>query len=345
MAAVAANEIRKKFGDVVAVDGISLAVRDGEFLVLLGPSGCGKTTFLRIIAGLERPTSGEILIGGEVVNDIPPRARGVAMVFQGYGLYPHLTVANNIAFPLRTQGTPRPEIKRKVAWAAGLLGIDHLLQRRPRQLSGGERQRVALARAIVRDPTVFLLDEPLSNLDAKLRASARSELKRFQQTVRTSTIYVTHDQVEAMGMGDRIAVIDHGKLRQIGTPTEIYDEPADEFVASFLGTPPMNLIERDGGLLGFRPEHFLPREMLDGAALAELSFRIDRMEYLGSERILYGVLDGMATKREVTAKLPAHVPLVGIRAGEWHPFAVRKTELRFFDRDGRRTADRQECDR
>jgi multiple sugar transport system ATP-binding protein len=345
MAAVAANEIRKKFGDVVAVDGISLAVRDGEFLVLLGPSGCGKTTFLRIIAGLERPTSGEILIGGEVVNDIPPRARGVAMVFQGYGLYPHLTVANNIAFPLRTQGTPRPEIKRKVAWAAGLLGIDHLLQRRPRQLSGGERQRVALARAIVRDPTVFLLDEPLSNLDAKLRASARSELKRFQQTVRTSTIYVTHDQVEAMGMGDRIAVIDHGKLRQIGTPTEIYDEPADEFVASFLGTPPMNLIERDGGLLGFRPEHFLPREMLDGAALAELSFRIDRMEYLGSERILYGVLDGMATKREVTAKLPAHVPLVGIRAGEWHPFAVRKTELRFFDRDGRRTADRQDCDR
>ena len=345
MAAVAANEIRKKFGDVVAVDGISLAVRDGEFLVLLGPSGCGKTTFLRIIAGLERPTSGEILIGGEVVNDIPPRARGVAMVFQGYGLYPHLTVANNIAFPLRTQGTPRPEIKRKVAWAAGLLGIDHLLQRRPRQLSGGERQRVALARAIVRDPTVFLLDEPLSNLDAKLRASARSELKRFQQTVRTSTIYVTHDQVEAMGMGDRIAVIDHGKLRQIGTPTEIYDEPADEFVASFLGTPPMNLIERDGGLLGFRPEHFLPREMLDGAALAELSFRIDRMEYLGSERILYGVLDGMAAKREVTAKLPAHVPLAGIRAGEWHPFAVRKTELRFFDRDGRRTADRQECDR
>jgi multiple sugar transport system ATP-binding protein len=317
-------------------------VHDGEFLVLLGPSGCGKTTFLRIIAGLERPTSGEILIGGEV---IPPRARGVAMVFQGYGLYPHLTVANNIAFPLRTQGTPRPEIKRKVAWAAGLLGIDHLLHRRPRQLSGGERRRVALARAIVRDPTVFLLDEPLSNLDAKLRASARSELKRFQQTVRTSTIYVTHDQVEAMGMGDRIAVIDHGKLRQIGTPTEICDEPADEFVASFLGTPPMNLIERDHGLLGFRPEHFLPREMLDGAALAELPFRIDCMEYLGSERILYGVLDGMAAKREVTAKLPAHVPLAGIRAGEWHPFAVRKTELRFFDRDGRRTADRQECDR
>src|SRR5439155_53432 len=345
MAAVGAKDIRKDFGDVAAVDGVSLSACDGEFLVLLGPSGCGKTTFLRIIAGLERQTSGDVLINDEIVNDIPPRARGVAMVFQGYGLYPHLTVANNIAFPLRTQGTPRPEIKRKVAWAAGLLGIDHLLQRRPRQLSGGERQRVALARAIVRDPTVFLLDEPLSNLDAKLRTSARSELKRFQQTVRTSTIYVTHDQVEAMGMGDRIAVIDHGKLRQIGTPTEIYDDPADEFVASFLGTPPMNLIERDDGSLGFRPEHFLPRELLDGAELAELPFRIDRMEYLGSERILYGALDGRAAKREVTAKLPAHVPLAGIRAGEWHQFAVRKTELRFFDRNGQRTADRQGRDR
>ncbi len=310
MAAIVANDIRKQFGEVVAVDGISLSVRDGEFLVLLGPSGCGKTTFLRIIAGLEKPTSGEILIDGEVVNDVPPRARGVAMVFQSYGLYPHLTVANNIAFPLRTQRTPKAEIKRKVDWAAGLLGIDRLLHRRPRELSGGERQRVALARALVREPTVFLLDEPLSNLDAKLRASARSELKQFQQTVRTSTIYVTHDQIEAMGMGDRIAVIDHGRLRQI--------------------------VERHGGSLGFRPEHFLPKELLDGAALAELSFRIDRMEYLGSERILYGAIEGHEAKREVTAKLPAHVPLTGIRPGEWHPFAVRRKELRFFDREGRR---------
>ncbi|HEX9561140.1 MAG TPA: ABC transporter ATP-binding protein, partial [Candidatus Dormibacteraeota bacterium] len=208
MAAVVAKDIRKDFGDVAALDGVSLSACDGEFLVLLGPSGCGKTTFLRIIAGLERQTSGDILINDEIVNDITPRARGVAMVFQSYGLYPHLTVANNIAFPLRTQGTPRPEIKRKVDWAAGLLGIDGLLHRRPRQLSGGERQRVALARALVRNPTVFLLDEPLSNLDAKLRASARSELKQFQQKVGTTTIYVTHDQVEAMGMGDRIAVID-----------------------------------------------------------------------------------------------------------------------------------------
>jgi len=187
---------------------------------------------------------------------------------------------------------------------------------------------------------VFLLDEPLSNLDAKLRASARSELKAFQQTVKTATIYVTHDQVEAMGMGDRIAVLDHGLLRQIGTPTDIYEHPADEFVATFLGTPPMNLIERDGGSLGFRPEAFLPKEMLNGSTLQEFQFRVDRMEYLGSERILYGALDGRAAKREVTAKLPAHMALDGISPGAWHPFAVRERELRYFDRDGRQTVNR-----
>jgi multiple sugar transport system ATP-binding protein len=184
---------------------------------------------------------------------------------------------------------------------------------------------------------VFLLDEPLSNLDAKLRTSARSELKQFQQTIRTSTVYVTHDQVEAMGMGDRIAVIDHGQLRQIGTPTEIYDQPADEFVATFLGTPPMNLVERGDGSLGFRPEHFLPREMLNGSALAEMPFRIDRMEYLGSERILYGEIEGRPSKRIVTAKLPAHAASDQLRAGDRHAFAVRRSELHYFDREGRRT--------
>jgi multiple sugar transport system ATP-binding protein len=334
VAAVSTSNITKHFGDVVAVDGISLAVRDGEFLVLLGPSGCGKTTLLRIISGLEKPTSGEILIDGKIVNDLPPRARGVAMVFQSYGLYPHLTVWNNISFPLKTQGARRDEIERKVEWASSLLGIGHLAQRRPRQLSGGERQRVALARALVRDPTVFLLDEPLSNLDAKLRASARSELKQFQQTVRTATIYVTHDQVEAMGMGDRIAVIDHGKLRQIGSPAEIYEHPADEFVASFLGTPPMNLIEREGGSMGFRPENFLPKELLNGTPVVKFPFRVDRIEYLGSEHILYGALDGRVARREVTAKLPAHATLDGISPGAWHDFAVRETELRYFDRSG-----------
>jgi len=184
---------------------------------------------------------------------------------------------------------------------------------------------------------VLLLDEPLSNLDAKLRASARSELKQFQLTVKTATIYVTHDQVEAMGMGDRIAVMDHGNLKQVGTPTEIYEHPADEFVATFLGTPPMNLIERDGGTMGFRPEAFLPKELLNGSRVQEFNFRVDRMEYLGSERILYGALDGRSAKREVTSKLPAHVPLEGISAGAWHPFAVRERELRYFDSEGRQT--------
>jgi multiple sugar transport system ATP-binding protein len=337
MAAVAANEISKKFGEVTAIDGINLTVRDGEFMVLLGPSGCGKTTFLRIIAGLERQTAGDIAIDGEVVNDIPPRARGIAMVFQSYGLYLHFTIWDNIAFPLKTQRVAKAEIKNKVEWAAQLLGIEHLLDRRPRQLSGGERQRVALARTLVREPTAFLLDEPLSNLDAKLRASARNEIKQFQQRVGTTTIYVTHDQVEAMGMGDRIAVIDDGKVRQVGTPAVIYDHPADRFVATFVGTPPMNLVAWNGGHLGFRPEHFLPREMIDNGTVSEFSFRVDRAEYLGSERIVYGEIEGLSSAQEVTAKLPpAHVPLESIRPGEWHAFAVRNSQLCYFGRDGRR---------
>ncbi|HZD26980.1 MAG TPA: ABC transporter ATP-binding protein [Alphaproteobacteria bacterium] len=340
MAEVATNELEKDFGGVGAVNGISLTVRNGEFMVLLGPSGCGKTTYLRMIAGLEKPSAGQILIAGQVVNEVSPRARGAAMVFQSYGLYPHFKIWDNIAFPLRTQGTPKDEIIRKVNWAAELLGIERLLQRKPRQLSGGERQRVALARAIVRDPSVFLLDEPLSNLDAKLRTMARNELKQFQQRVQTTTIYVTHDQVEAMGMGDRIAVIDHGKVRQVGTPGEIYDNPADTFVATFLGTPPMNLVRRNGGILGFRAEHFLPRELMAADDIMELSFEIHRIEYLGSERVLYGVIkgrEGVEEGREITAKVPAHARLEGVSPGQAHDFAIRRRELRYFDNDGRRT--------
>jgi multiple sugar transport system ATP-binding protein len=338
MAAVLARDIFKTFGEVPAVDGITLTVPDGEFMVLLGPSGCGKTTFLRIVCGLERQTKGDLIIGGDIVNDVPPRARGVAMMFQSYGLYPHYTVRNNIAFPLKTQRVSRAEIDRKVGWASRLLGIDHLLDRRPRQLSGGERQRVALARALVREPTALLLDEPLSNLDAKLRASARQDIKQFQQRVGVTTIYVTHDQVEAMGMGDRIAVIDRGRIRQVGTPAEIYDDPADRFVATFVGTPPMNLLSRGDGYLGFRPENFLPSNMIsDGnGGVTEFSFRVDRSEYLGSERIVYGVIDGFDTQ-VITAKLPpAHVAEESIRPGEWHPFAVRNSALRHFGNDGRR---------
>jgi multiple sugar transport system ATP-binding protein len=337
MAAVLTRDIIKTFGDVPAVNGITLSVPDGEFMVLLGPSGCGKTTFLRIICGLERQTSGDLLIGGNVVNDIPPRARGVAMMFQSYGLYPHYTVRNNIAFPLRTQRVPGAEVAKKVEWASQLLGIGHLLDRRPRQLSGGERQRVALARALVREPTALLLDEPLSNLDAKLRASARLEIKQFQQRVGITTIYVTHDQVEAMGMGDRIAVIDHGQVRQVGTPSEIYDDPADRFVATFVGTPPMNIVAHNGGYLGFRPENFLPKDMIDDGVVTEFKFRVDRSEYLGSERIVYGAIEGFDPDQVVTAKLPpAHVADEWIRPGEWHPFAVRNSAMRNFDKDGKR---------
>jgi len=339
MAAVLTKDITKKFGDVTAVDGISLTVADGEFMVLLGPSGCGKTTFLRIICGLEQQTSGDLLIDGNIVNDIPPRARGVAMMFQSYGLYPHYTVRNNIAFPLRTQRVPRADIERKVEWASKLFGIAHLLDRRPRQLSGGERQRVALARALVREPTALLLDEPLSNLDAKLRASARQEIKQFQQRVGVTTIYVTHDQIEAMGMGDRIAVIDHGKVRQVGTPAAIYDDPADLFVATFVGAPPMNLVARNGGFIGFRPENFLPREMIKDEAVTEFSFRVERSEYLGSERIVYGAIEGVEASQVITAKLPpAHVAEASIRPGEWHAFAVRNSALRYFDNNGKRAS-------
>ena len=237
-------------GTKQAVDGVNLATEEGEYLVLLGPSGCGKTTLLRMIAGLEHPTGGDILIDGTVVNGLPPRVRGIAMVFQSYALYPHKTVMGNIVFPLRAAKMAKEEREAKARQAAEVLGLGGLLDRKPRQLSGGERQRVALARAMVRNPAVFLLDEPLSNLDAKLRATARDELKRFQERVGTTTIYVTHDQSEAMGLGDRIAVLDHGKVRQVGPPAEVYDNPADTFVATFIGSPPMNLITREDDLVG-----------------------------------------------------------------------------------------------
>jgi len=329
---VEVRKLVKEFdgGRVHAVDGVDLATEEGEYLVLLGPSGCGKTTLLRTIAGLEQPTEGEVRIGGHVVNELPPRARKIAMVFQSYALYPHKTVRQNIVFPLRAERLDKAEQERKARWAADLLGIGHLLARRPRQLSGGERQRVALARALVRDPRVFLLDEPLSNLDAKLRASARDELKRFQQRVGTTTVYVTHDQAEAMGLGDRIAVMDHGKVRQLGPPVEVYDDPADTFVATFLGSPPMNLVPRDGRLVGFRPEHLLPVEVVPGTDRTTLPLRVERIEYLSGDRHVYGTASRIGEDTRVIARLPAIVP-TPIAAGETHEFAVHASRLRFFD--------------
>src|SRR6202162_4662329 len=283
MAVVETRDLTKIFkeGQLGAVNHVNLETREGEFLVFLGPSGSGKTTLLRMIAGLETPTSGEILIGGRVVNDLSPRDRRIAMVFQSYALYPHLSVYKNIAFPLKAQNIKKELHKEKVEWAASLLGIGALLDRKPRELSGGERQRVALARAMVREPAVFLLDEPLSNLDAKLRASAREELQQFQRRIGTTTIYVTHDQVEAMGLGDRIAVMNQGKVRQLGTPQAVYHEPADTFVATFLGSPPMNLVEYHDVIVGFRPETFLPREVYGAQEdLLTFQFKVTRIEYL-----------------------------------------------------------------
>ena len=327
MAIVATRALTKRFGaGENAVDGVDIETRDGEFLVLLGPSGSGKTTVLRMIAGLEEPTSGEILIGGAVVNDLTPRERGIAMVFQSYALYPHLTVYENIAFPLKAQGVPRGEHEAKIGWAAETFGILRLLARKPRELSGGERQRVALARALVREPRVFLLDEPLSNLDAKLRASAREELQKFQKQIGTTAVYVTHDQVEAMALGDRVVIMDHGRIRQVGTPAEVYDDPADTFVATFLGSPPMNLLEKGGEVLGFRPEHV--RGGAGPVAAARFRFRCDLTEYLGSERLAFGTLEGWEG-REVVWRFPSWESAPEV--GSIHDVFVEESRLRFFD--------------
>ena len=276
MAHIELNNIQKRWGDVFGVRDVNIEIADEEFLVLLGPSGCGKTTTMRMIAGLEDPTEGEIWLDGELMNEVDARDRDVAMVFQGYALYPNMTIYENIRFPLRMRDVPRSEHAERVSKAASLVEIEELLDRKPGMLSGGQRQRAALARAIVRDPRVFLMDEPLSNLDAKLRQSMRVQIKHIQRELKTTTVYVTHDQIEAMTLADRIVIMEGGLIQQVGTPDEIYNDPANAFVAGFIGSPPMNLIagklsngvfEADGVkignlkqklsgdiMLGFRPE-------------------------------------------------------------------------------------------
>jgi ABC-type sugar transport system ATPase subunit len=333
------DRVRKVFGSNVVVRELELAIRGGEFLSLLGPSGCGKTTSLRMLAGLEFPTSGTISIGGRVVNDVAPGARDVAMVFQSYALYPHMTVAENIAYPLKKRGVAKAEREERVKRVAETLHLGELLPRKPRQLSGGQQQRVALGRALVRDPRVFLLDEPLSNLDAKLRAHMRAELIELHQRVRRTFVYVTHDQLEAMTMSDRIAVMHEGVLQQVGTPGEVYNAPANLFVAGFIGAPSMNLLRgraEDGGfvhpairiglagatspdlVLGLRPEDIVVGEgPFDG--------RIRLVEPHGHEQIAQIDIAGGDV---MTIRADAALPLT---AGETLRWGVRAARLHVFD--------------
>ena len=317
MATIVLDHVSKMFGDVIAVDDVSLTIADGEFMVLVGPSGCGKTTILRIVAGLEELTSGEVSIGDRVVTDAPPKDRDIAMVFQNYALYPHMTVEQNLGFGLKLRGTPKAEVARRVADTARTLGIEALLARKPAALSGGQRQRVAMGRAMVRDPAAFLMDEPLSNLDAKLRVQMRSELARLRDRLRTTTLFVTHDQVEAMTLGDRVAVLRDGVLQQIDTPTTLFNAPANLFVAAFIGSPSMNLVEARiepgsvsfGGfaipvppaphlrpyegrtvILGIRPSDIDDQEVRRDASLPTIEVVPDVIEELGSEvHVIFGI--------------------------------------------------------
>ncbi|HZN94841.1 MAG TPA: sn-glycerol-3-phosphate ABC transporter ATP-binding protein UgpC, partial [Myxococcales bacterium] len=339
MAGVTFKEIAKRYGDVSIIEGLNLEIKDHEFMVLVGPSGCGKSTALRMIAGLEEISSGTLSIGERAVNDLPPKERDVAMVFQNYALYPHMTVRENMEFGLKIRKTPKDDINRMVDDAAKLLAIDHLLDRKPKQLSGGQRQRVALGRAIVRKPAVFLFDEPLSNLDAKLRVAMRAEIKKLQHRLQVTSVYVTHDQIEAMTMGHRIAVMKEGRLQQVGTPLDVYDRPANLFVAQFIGTPPMNFLkgklEDDGArvagptfslpipqelraatqgkggsevVVGIRPEHIHQRAPSDRGPTTELQILVELVEPVGDEVVVHGKLgeDSLVFKLD-----PHHAPETG----------------------------------
>ena len=292
MARAAFDNVSKRYGTVEAVRDLTLEVADGELMVLVGPSGSGKTTALRMLAGLEAVDGGRIEIGDRVVNTVSPRDRDVAMVFQDYALYPQMTVRDNMAFGLRRRGMARAEVDRKVTETSQTLGLGELLDRRPRQLSGGQQQRVALGRALVREPQVLLMDEPLSNLDAQLRVQTRGELKRLQQELGTTTLYVTHDQVEALTLGDRIALMNEGRLEQAGTPEQLYDEPANVFVGGFIGSPAMSFLRWDGALLGVRPEHVRP--WTDGL-LGPIEGRVAYVEALGRETLVGVETDAGAT--------------------------------------------------
>jgi ABC-type sugar transport system ATPase subunit len=319
--------VSKRFGVHAALRGIDLEVRAGECLVLLGPSGCGKTTLLRLLAGLERADAGRISIGDRVVDDLDPAARDVAMVFQNYALYPHFSVFENIAFPLRARRVAADEVERRVRAAAARVALESLLDRRPAQLSGGQQQRVALARAIVRNPAVYLMDEPLSNLDAQLRLQTRTELKRLHQELGTTMVYVTHDQAEAMTLATRIAIMQHGEIVQVGAPLELYRRPVNTFVATFLGNPPMNLLPVNGAQVGVRPEDV---QLATTAASGWDVGRVLVVEPMGSESLVTLESNG----NRIVARV---APDAGVEPGQpvWIHFAPDRV-IR-FDGEGRRT--------
>ena len=326
MGLVRVENLTKEFGRVTAVNDINLTVGNGEFLVLLGPSGCGKSTLLRMIAGLEFPTYGSIIIGEKDVTRVIPKERDISMVFQNYALYPHMTIGENIKFPLESRGYKKNEIEQKLKWASELLKISDLLDRKPVETSGGQRQRTALARALVRDPSAFLMDEPLSNLDAKLRHSAREEIRQFQNQVKITTIYVTHDQVEAMGLGDRIVIMEDGIIKQMGTPKEIYDKPANLFVAKFIGSPAMNIIDKDNLFLGFRPENLEPEQIFKYSKddSFKLELHVNRVEFLGNDTLIYCSSD--LTNEVITAKIISNDNLNMIE-GKNYNFYVQSNNL------------------
>jgi len=353
LARVRFEQVGKRFGSVVALHDLTLDINDGEFFVLLGPSGCGKTTALRIVAGLQEPSAGSVYIGERLVNDVPAKDRDLAMVFQSYALYPHMSVYDNVAFGLRMRKHSREEIDRLVREAAATLGIDQLLERRPGALSGGQQQRVALGRAIVRRPQAFLMDEPLSNLDAKMRVQMRAELIRLHRDLGGTFVYVTHDQTEAMTMGERVAVLEGGLLQQVAPPQEVYDRPANLFVAEFIGSPAMNFLTArpaDGGLrtdegvvrlpddlrakveasgakeiiAGVRPEHLAPVEGGDAAYAATFTGTVDVVEPLGSEQHVTVALG----HGSLVARLPAHPRLA---AGASITLGVQAEHLHLFD--------------
>ena len=359
MASVTFDHVWKRFGEVVAVNDLNLEINDGEFLVLVGPSGCGKTTSLRMIAGLESVSDGVVRIGDRVVNDLEPRDRDVAMVFQSYALYPHMSVRDNLAFGLKLRHVPKPEIERRVNEAARMTELTNLLNRKPKELSGGQRQRVALGRAIVREPAVFLMDEPLSNLDAKLRVATRAEIALLHQRLKTTIVYVTHDQVEAMTMGDRIAVMSEGLLQQVGPPQELYEHPANRFVAGFIGSPAMNFINanlvRENGqrmlrtegfeaplqprlasalessedsavTVGFRPEHLEAGQV--AGPTAQLRARTDVVEFLGNEELLHVTV----SERSLLALVDASLK---VRPGDVLDLYLPLDKMHVFDSEGR----------